>query len=123
MPSKSRRLPGGKVRRPPTRAKAATAPEGTDAAGPPEPVAAPPPLQSADTAALRRTTPQTVQLPIDAMPSASAAPLGSGADAAAAAPRGRGAVTARTLTGRQVARTGPTLVMVGIITVLAVVLH
>jgi hypothetical protein len=76
------------------------------------------------------------------MPSAAGVPQG----AAASAPRRRGAVTARALTGRQVARTGPTsldlaeasltyvrpdllrililaLVMVGIIAVLAVVLH
>lgn len=154
MPSKSRRLPGGKVRRPATRAKPVTAPEAgltatpgeTDAAGTPAaPAAAPPPAQTttgAEIPASRRQAPQTIQLPVDAMPSAAAGALVAGAPT----PRRRGAVTPRATGARAAARSGPTsldvaeasltyvrtdllrifilaLAMVGIIVVLAVVLH
>src|SRR5262245_4611352 len=107
MPSKSRRLPGGKVRRPQTRPTAGTAPQGADAAAPPDAgeAAGPPagqPASAASTAeipASRRQAPQTIELPVGAMPSAAAAPLVAGAAApatgAAAAPRRRGAVTNR----------------------------
>jgi hypothetical protein len=150
MPSKSRRLPGGKVRRPTTRPKAVTAPEGTLEVRPDETGAvAPPPAQSATQAeipASRRQAPQTIQLPVESMPSAAAGTLMAGAAGAAVTPRRRGAVTPRTLSGRAAARSGPSsldvaeasltyvrtdllrifilaLVMVGIIVVLAVVLH
>jgi hypothetical protein len=128
-----------------------TAPEGTLEVRPEETdaVAPPPPAQSATTAeipASRRQAPQTIQLPVESMPSAAAGAVMVGAAGAAVTPRRRGAVTPRTLSGRAAARSGPSsldvaeasltyvrtdllrifilaLVMVGIIVVLAVVLH
>ena len=108
------------------------------------PATAPPPAQTttgAEIPASRRQAPETIQLPVDAMPSAAAGALVAGT----AAPRRRGAVTPRASSGLA-ARSGPTsldvaeagltyvrtdllrifilaLAMVGIIVVLAVALH
>src|SRR5688572_16980471 len=102
MPSKSRRLPGGKVRRPPARSRSVSAPpEAAEGAGP----EAPP-----DGTVLEQAHDSDPDQDREAQPSVSvAAPatvaagaVAVGAAGVATAPRRRGAVTARSAAGRQV---------------------
>jgi hypothetical protein len=146
MPSKSRRLPGGKVRRPPSRARPVSAPpEAAEVAGPEVPPNGTALEQAPDSDLgpdLEGQPPAGVAAPV----AVAAGAVAVGAAGATTAPRRRGAVTTRSTAGRQARRSGPTsldqaeatltyvrtdlarililaAVMIGIIVVLAFVLR
>ena len=120
MPSKSRRLPGGKVRRPLSRARPVSAPpEAAEVAGPELPPngtaleQGQPPApaveggqsgEAEEAPWMRLAASQGVQTPPGSRP----AGVAVGAAGAATAPRRRGAVTTRSTAGRQARRSGPT---------------